>query len=321
MTHLQPAVDSLPPLFSSLQNLDAQVMKRYQGLALGLTAYMAVSFLSAVQAAEPQFSSLKPWGFQRGTEVEVTFSGNRLSDAEEVLLYEPGVEVKSVEPVDDRRVKATFVVSDDCKLGQHAMRIRTKSGISEVQLFYIGALPEIEEVEPNNDFNEPQPIELNTTVNGVIQSEDEDYFVVEAKKGQRITAELEGLRLGRTFFDPYVAILNEKRFELAKSDDNTLVYQDCICSIICFCASPAMRHQLLQNSVTRSSWLPASLELSATTSSRLLISAAWVLERLLSSSALRTIWSCCCWNRSVCSSDVFIISVAVLMLARYRSRN
>lgn len=207
-------------------------MKRYQGLALGLTAYLALSFLSVVHAAEPQFSSLKPWGFQRGTEVEVIFSGNRLADAEEVLLYEPGIEVKSVEPVDDRNVKATFAVADDCKLGQHAMRIRTKSGVSEVQLFYIGALPIVDEVEPNNDFFEPQPIELNSTIHGVVQNEDEDYFVVEAKKGQRITAELEGLRLGRTFFDPYVAILNESRFELAKSDDAPLVYQDSLCSII-----------------------------------------------------------------------------------------
>jgi hypothetical protein len=93
-------------------------------------------------------------------------------------------------------------------------------------------LPEVAEQEPNNDFSAPQPIPLGSTVSGVVQNEDVDYFVVEAKKGQRITAELEGIRLGYTFFDPYLAILNEERFELARSDDAALLRQDCLCSLI-----------------------------------------------------------------------------------------
>ncbi len=67
---------------------------------------------------------------------------------------------------------------------------------------------------------------------GVVQTEDVDYFAVEAKAGQRIVAEIEGLRLGITAFDPYLAILNEKRFELARNDDSSLVLQDCIVSIV-----------------------------------------------------------------------------------------
>ena len=63
-------------------------------------------------------------------------------------------------------------------------------------------------------------------------NEDVDYFVVEAKKGERITAEVEGIRLGITLFDPYVAILDAKRFELASSDDAALVWQDGFASII-----------------------------------------------------------------------------------------
>ena len=33
--------------------------------------------------------------------------------------------------------------------------------------------------------------------------------MVEAKKGQRITAEVEGMRLGESPLDPYLAILDE----------------------------------------------------------------------------------------------------------------
>ena len=39
-------------------------------------------------------------------------------------------------------------------------------------------------------------------------------------------AEIEAMRLGETVFDPYVAILNAKRFELSASDDSALLRQD-----------------------------------------------------------------------------------------------
>ena len=35
--------------------------------------------------------------------------------------------------------------------------------------------------------------------------------MVEAKQGQRISVEVEGMRLGDTMFDPYVAILGEDK--------------------------------------------------------------------------------------------------------------
>ena len=115
----------------------------------------------------------------------------------------------------------------------HQLRIRTATRHQQsAHVQRRALLAEINETEPNNDFAAPQKITLDTTVNGVVDNEDVDYFVVEAKKGERITAEIEGLRLGNTFFDPYVAILDTKRFELARSDDAPLVRQDCVCSII-----------------------------------------------------------------------------------------
>ena len=112
------------------------------------------------------------------------------------------------------------------------MRVRTATGLSNLMTFTVGSLPQTAEVEPNNDFQQPQVVAMNVTVSGVVQNEDVDYYVIEAKKGERITAELEGLRLGRTFFDPYLAILNAARFELARNDDAPLLNQDCVCSVI-----------------------------------------------------------------------------------------
>ncbi|MBP3959752.1 PPC domain-containing protein [Gemmata sp. G18] len=183
-------------------------------------------------AASPSLGGIQPRGAQRGTEAVLTFSGGRLADAQEVLVYYPGIAVKKLEVVNDATLKATVTIAPDCPLGEHAFRVRTASGISEVRTFWIGALPVVEEVEPNNDFDKPQPVPLNVTVHGIVQAEDQDYFVVECKKGQRLSVEVEGMRLGVTFFDPYVAILDAKRFELATGDDSALSAQDGGCSVV-----------------------------------------------------------------------------------------
>src|SRR5438105_611610 len=147
-------------------------------------------------AASPSLGVIQPRGAQRGTEAVLTFSGGRLADAQEVLVYYPGIAVKKLEVVNDAALKVTVAIAPDCRLGEHAFRVRTATGISELRTFWVGALPVIEEIEPNSEFDKPQPIPLNVTVQGVVQAEDQDYFIVECKKGQRLSVEVEAMRLG-----------------------------------------------------------------------------------------------------------------------------
>ncbi len=195
------------------------------------------AFAFTASAASPQLVRILPRGAQRASEVVLTFEGQRLADAAEVFIYEPGVTFTKIEqPIDKakagKEVKVTVKVAPDARLGEYQMRLRTTSGITELKTFWVGALPEVAEKEPNNDFKTPQAIPLNVTVNGVIDNEDQDYFIVEAKKGQRLTAEIEGMRLGEAPFDPYLAILDENRFELAANDDSSLHLQDSVVSIL-----------------------------------------------------------------------------------------
>jgi hypothetical protein len=185
-----------------------------------------------LSAATPALSNISPRGVQRGAEATLLFNGSRLTDAQEIFVYYPGITVAKLEVVNDNQVKVTAKIAADCRLGEHVFRIRTASGISEMQTLYVGALPVAQEKEPNSDFAAPQKIDLNVTVEGVADNEDVDYYLVEAKKGQRLTAEVEGMRLGTTVFDPYVAIMDLKRFELAASDDAALLAQDCVASIV-----------------------------------------------------------------------------------------
>ncbi len=206
-----------------------------------LLSLIVVMFGDSVFAAAPRFSNVLPRGVQRGTEVDLTIYGTNLEDVEELMLYDSGMEVVSLTPhADEKQVGRQWVakikIAENCLLGVQRMRIRTKTGLSDLQNLHVGALPVVEEKEPNTDFDTPQVIEKNVTVQGRIDREDVDYFVVEAKAGERISAEIFGTRLGYSsggnYFDPFISILDEKRFELAISDDDPLVWNDGVVSVI-----------------------------------------------------------------------------------------
>ena len=198
-------------------------------------AAVALLFAAAsrAEAHSPELSRITPRGGTRGTELDVTFRGKRLRDAQEIFLYRPGLKVLKVEPAkDDRSVKVRIKIAADAPLGEHPMRVRTATGITDLRTFFVGPFPTVAEKEPNSEFKSPQVIPLNSTVSGTVENEDVDYYAVEAKKGQRITAELEGVRLGVTLFDAYLSIMDAKRFDLAASDDTALLLQDPLASII-----------------------------------------------------------------------------------------
>src|SRR5687767_6662563 len=200
---------------------------------------LALLFTLSASAASPQLTRILPRGAQRGTTVELSFEGARLTDPQEVFVYSPGITITKVEPAtdkdkkpSDKQVKVTAQIAPDARLGEYVLRLRTAGGISEARTFFVGTIPASPEAEPNSEFKKPQSIPLNHTITGVIENEDQDFFVVDLKQGQRITAEVEGIRLGNTLFDPYVAILDENRFELSASDDSALLKQDSVASIV-----------------------------------------------------------------------------------------
>lgn len=183
-------------------------------------------------AASPIIRGVAPVGGQRGTTVDVRIHGERLADGQQILWYDPGFSVSEFKADPGQFVTAKLTIAPDCEPGLHGFRVRTATGLSNLITFSVGTLPEVAEVEPNTEFDKPQKITLNSTLTGVVENEDVDYFLFEARKGQRINLEIEGLRLGYTFFDPYIAVLDMGRFELTRSDDAALARQDGTCSFV-----------------------------------------------------------------------------------------
>ncbi|MBK8270493.1 MAG: PPC domain-containing protein [Planctomycetes bacterium] len=183
-------------------------------------------------AGSPDLHGVYPAGLQRGANVALTLRGARLEGAAEIHFYQHGIAVKSLENTDANTVVAQCSVAPECPLGEHHLRLRTTTGLTELRTVWVTALPIVNEAEPNGEFTEPQVVPLNSTVSGVVTNEDIDYYAIEAKRGDRISAEIEAMRLGRAMFDPAIAILNADRFELAVADDSSLLLQDSTASII-----------------------------------------------------------------------------------------
>jgi hypothetical protein len=204
-----------------------------------LAACLSLLLSCAAYASSPTLGQIMPRGVQRGTEADLVIPGAHLDDAKELFIYSPGVTVTSLEAKSPTELHAHVSVAKDARIGEYQIRVRTETGVSDLRTFYVGPFPIIpfKEAKPDKrgrvfyDFDHPQQIDLNVTISGGIANEQVQYFAVDMKKGQRLTAEVHGMRLGEQF-DPYVAILDEKKFELSVSDDTALAMQDPIASVV-----------------------------------------------------------------------------------------
>ncbi len=216
------------------QSAGSSIWSKQVLAAFGLAALLVSA--SGAFAASPNLSSTLPRGGQRGSEVRVTFIGSQMADAEEIMFHYEGITAKDLKVVDSKKVEATLVIAPNCRLGEHHVRVRCKSGTSYARNFWVSQFPNVAEVEPNDDFAVPQKIDLNVTIEGEAKPEETDYYLVSAKKGQRISVEIEGLRINNITnniaIDPYVSILDKDRFELGSADGSALLRQESVLSVI-----------------------------------------------------------------------------------------
>lgn len=225
-------------------------MNRLAKLLRGFSALAGLAITSAAWAASPSLDFVLPRGACRGDEVEVTLRGNRIADAQEVFIYQPGITVTDVKPENNGSVKCNFKIAKDAAYGEYQLRLRTATGISELRNFYVGVYPVVQETakpgaaqRPNNPknptppedlpstFKKPQKIEQNVTIAGLLEAEQADFYAVECKKGQRLNVEAEGMRLGE-ILDTNITIFDTNRFEIAGNDDNAFSRQDAMVSTV-----------------------------------------------------------------------------------------
>ncbi len=81
----------------------------------GLAFFLLLLMIDPVlQAASPALSAIRPVGGQRGTQLDITLSGARLGDAQEIIYYQPGITTVGLKKLDDNSVRATIKIAADC---------------------------------------------------------------------------------------------------------------------------------------------------------------------------------------------------------------
>ncbi len=196
-----------------------------RALLIGLAVGIATAFATpAAFASSPTVTRAIPRGGERGTTVAVTIEGRWLHDAEALVFYRPGLTATIIGKRAERRIRARIAIAANCPPGEHAFRVRTARGLSEVRTFWVGCRAVIDEVEPNDDT--PQRIRREVTVHGMLRANDRDRFAVVLRRGDRLSVEVEGLRLADTLLDPALEITGPDGRVLAHADDTALLMQD-----------------------------------------------------------------------------------------------
>lgn len=217
---------------------------------------LLLAFLATTAYAEQhQLQWVLPRGGTRGKTVDVTLTGTFLGDPKEIFFYGTGIRATDVTTGDkedrpdrpnrpDRTtVKARFIIAPDCPIGEHVLRLRTATQLTEAITFWVDRFPTVTELEKKTGENDTlataQPIFSDTTVEGQInpgEAADIDYYKADFQQGERISVEIDSVRLGTVYqggeSDLAIRILDETGKVLGKNDDSALHVQDPLLSVL-----------------------------------------------------------------------------------------
>ena len=168
-------------------------------------------------AKAPTLTSLFPAGAARGESLTVTASGSFDAWPLKVWADRDGLTIKAAA----EKGKLSVQVDPKAEPGIVRVRFYDDTGASELRPFVIGALPEIEEKEPNNHPKHPQVIDVpSVTVNGKLgKSEDVDGFSVVLKRGQTLVADLDANRRLGSPMDAVLQVVSSRGFVVAQNHD------------------------------------------------------------------------------------------------------
>src|SRR5437870_8297523 len=201
--------------------------------------------LAAILPAQPVITELQPRGAQKGKPFTLTLVGRNFGEGAKIRSTMPAsftllspdqpATTQGGSMQGDGRY-ATFLVEPtaDLAVGVYPIRVVTGDGISNVQLFTVGAFPEFTEDEsrpgalPNtNDTMETaQPLPPPPfTLNGTLRGPERDVFRLSAKAGETRVVEVEARRCGSAI-DPLLEVLDADGRVIARSEDAPLVGLD-----------------------------------------------------------------------------------------------
>ena len=194
--------------------------------AAGLAHAAADQADTADHSGPPSVETLFPAAGQRGTSFQLTLTGSGLQHASEVLLYDDRVKCTAIQAASDNQLVIHLQAAAECPPGACALRVRTPTGLSELRTFRLTVLPVVQEAEGNDSVETAQLLQKNQTVVGNIDAGDADCFRIALKQGDRLSAEVEGIRAGGGMLDAVLNVFDPQGNWILSIDDTAATRQD-----------------------------------------------------------------------------------------------
>src|SRR5262245_19855526 len=193
-----------------------------------------IFLFSAALPAAPSIRDIQPRGAQRGKTFTLYLRGDGLTPGARVQSTLPASfsqltlskdPLSEFGPMTRPNTALPYIVALKAEAlpGFYPIRVVTSDGISNVVLFSVGDLPEVEEIEsknpkqPNNFPDEAQKVTVPTVINGTLEGADVDNYKFTARAGQKLVFEAEARRAGSAV-DPAIEIFDPSGRELARND-------------------------------------------------------------------------------------------------------
>ena len=115
-------------------------------VCLGLSHFLAGSAMPA----SPRLARFVPGCVTQGKTVDVLLEGERMEDPLAIHFYEDGIRAVQFKAEGDA-VRVTLQIDDDCRIGEHAGHLQTRSGVTEYRPLHVIPLDTAEETEENDE--------------------------------------------------------------------------------------------------------------------------------------------------------------------------
>lgn len=187
---------------------------------------------ATVAPQAPSINVPLPLGAQRGKSIELTLTGTNLTDPTGLWTGFPAqvtIPTDMNNGKDAGKVRVKLDVAADAPIGVHAIRLATKNGISNLRMFCIDEVPQIDAAADNRSREKARPVPVPGVVAGRIDAETSDFFKVPVRPGQRLTFEVLGHRLGSPL-DPVIKLYygtTGRELPGHYSDDEPGLQSDC----------------------------------------------------------------------------------------------
>jgi hypothetical protein len=187
-------------------------------IVLLLTCTIGKSF-----AGPPVIESIEPAAGQRGNRFELSIRGTGLKGVGKLLFDRVGLVCESVRSADDNHLVAIFRAGTECALGEVAIRAASPQGVSPLKTFWVVPFPVLVE---KRDAESAISIPNGITVSGIINASAPDRYLLKLKRGERVSVEVVGIRLGFGLTDTQLKLFDPLGKLILEIDDTPLTRQD-----------------------------------------------------------------------------------------------